>query len=255
MSKDKGKKKGNKLKVDFTGVETRAHIADGQYHVKVEEITQEEGNQVPYLKWVFVIVSDDKTNGRKLFYNTSLAPQALWNLRNLLETLGVDTPDGALSLDLDEYLGLELMVRVENETYEGKDRPKVTDFTPIEETTSAEDDSDDDAEEDDEEEEPATKKGKKKEEPEEEEEEEEESEEEESDEEGEEESDADEEEEEADDDGKVSADEVKEMDEKELADLIKKHKLSVDLKKITKASKRLAAVIDALESKDLLAEA
>jgi flagellar biosynthesis GTPase FlhF len=241
--KDKGKKKGNKLKVDFTGVETRAHIADGQYHAKVAEITVEEGSQANYLKWVFEIISDDKTNGRKLFYNTSLAPQALWNLRNLLETLGVDTPDSATTLDLDEYVGLELMVRVESEVYEGKERPKISDFTPLEETAEVEDDEEEES--DEEEEEESDEEEEEEEEAEEEEEEESDDEEEESD---------DEEEEEDDDDGKVSASEVKEMDEKELADLVKKHKLGVDFKKVTKASKRISAVTDALEAKGLLAK-
>lgn len=223
--KNGSSKKKNKVKVDFTGVETRARIDDGQYHAKVEEITQEEGDKATYLKWVFSIVSDDKTNGRKLFYNTSLAPQALWNLRNLLETLGVDTPNSETSLDLDEYIGLELMVRVENEVYEGKERPKVTDFTPIEETTEVEADDEDE----DEEEEASS-------------------------EEEEEEEDEEEEDEEEEANGKLSADEVREMDESELSSLIKQHKLKVDLSKFPKKSKKISAVIDALEAKELLAE-
>lgn len=239
---DKSGKK--KLKVNFTGVETRVLVPEGQHHAKVHETSLEEGDKGPYIKWVFSIVSDDKTNGSKVYMNTSLTPQSLWNLRNLLETLGVETPDSEMELDLPSYIGLELMVRIEHETYEGKDKARVSDFTPLEETASSEADDeeteDEDEEEEDEEEDekPPAKKPAKKEEPEEETEDEE----------------TEDEDEDDDDEGKVSADDVREMDDKELADLVKKHKLKVDLTTIKKASKRVAAVVDALEKKDLLAE-
>lgn len=207
------KKKG--IRVDFTGVETRTLVPEGQHHVKVVEVTEEEGNAAPYLKWTFSIISDDKTNGSRLYLNTSLAKQALWNLRNLLETLGVDTPSAATDIDPDELVGLELMVRVEHETYEGKDRARVTDFTPIEETASA---SSDEVEEEETEDEPEE-----------------------------------EEEEEEEKDDRMAASDIQEMDEGELAALVKKHKLKVDLASIKKASKKVGAVIDAMEEKDLLA--
>lgn len=242
-------KKTGKLKVNFSGVEARTAIPDGQYHARVAEADLEEGAKGPYIKWVFEIM-EDKYKGRKVFTNTSLTDQALWNLRNLLETLGVEVPedeDMDVQKDIiDASVDLELMVRIENEVWDGKERPKVTDYTPIDETAEV-DDSDEDEEEDEEEEEkpaPAKKKDKKaaakKEEPEEEEEEEEEDEEEEV--------------EEEEEDGKMTADEIREMDEKELGDLVKTHKLKIDLSKISKAGKRLAAVIDAMEAKGLLGE-
>lgn len=214
-------KKRNTVRVNFEGVETRAKIPDGQYHVKVDETSVEEGDKAPYIKWVFEIVEDGKFQGRKLFYNTSLAPQALWNLRNLLETLGVETPDKETELDLDSYSDLELMVRVENEVWDGKERPKVTDFSPIEETATAggKEEEEEGSGEDDEAEEETE----------------------------------DEAEEEA-EDGKLTAAEVREMDDAELADLVKTNKLKLDLSKIGKRSKKIAAVIDAMEAKDLLAE-
>lgn len=224
MKSDKGKKKKNTVKVNFEGVETRKKIPDGEYHAKVEETSVEEGNEHPYIKWVFEIVEDGDFQGRKLFYNTSLAPKALWNLRNLLETLGVETPDSETELDLDSYKDLELMVRVENEVWEGKERPKVTDFSPVEEATAAKDDEKVEKGDDEEEE-------------------------------GEEETEAEDEEgDEEEKSDKLSTAEIREMDEKELASLVKEHKLKVDLSKITKLGKKVAAVIDAMEAKDLLAD-
>lgn len=234
MASDKPKKK-KKLKVNFTGVETRAHVPDGWYHAKVSDTSVEEGSQAQYIKWTYELM-DPELKGRKVYDNTSLAPQSLWNLRNLLETLGVDTPDGEADLDLDSYHGLELMVHIENEVYEGKERPKVSDFKPLDETTSTEDDD----------EKPKKGDGKK----EEVEEEEEDEKEEEEDEEDEKEDDDEEDEKE----DKLSASEVREMDDAELKALVKKHGLRVDLDKIAKKAKRIAAVVDAMEAKDLLAD-
>lgn len=211
----KAKSKKKTIKVNFEGVEARVLLPEGQYHGRVEEITLEDGNAAQYLKWVFAVVDEDpKFNGKKLFYNTSLAPQALWNLRNLLETLGVEVPSSETDLDTDEFIGLELMLRVEHETYEGKDRAKVTDFTPLEEQAEVENDEEEETEEEDEEEE------------------------------------ADEEEE--DESGKLSADEVKELGKDEILDLIKTHKLKIPEDIIKKPGKRLAAVLDQLEAKGLL---
>lgn len=123
------------IRVDFKGVEgRRSLIPDGEYSVAVEEITKstsEAGND--NIEWKFSVVSEDsKLNNAKLWYNTSLLPQSLWNLRNLLETLGVEVPDGPLDIDFKELVGLEMMAVVEADTYEGKKRSKIVDFYPTE---------------------------------------------------------------------------------------------------------------------------
>lgn len=238
------KKKSKKLKVSFKDVETRKKVPDGQYHAKVEEVSVEDGNEHQYLKWTFEVM-DPEYKSAKLYTNTSLAPQALWNLRSLLDALGVETPDDEFELDLPSYVGLEVNLTVENETYEGKQRPKVTDYSPLDETAEAEDDEeksddeDEEASDDDDEEE--------------------ESEDEESDDDEEAEEDDEEEAPPPKKDGKkkakkVTEDEVKEMDLDEMKDLLKKHGLKVKGLDDMRASKQVAAVIDALEGADLLAD-
>jgi len=228
--KSNGKKKSKGLRVNFAGVETRTKMDEGNYHSKVVDAEEQEGNAATYIKWTFEVLEDGKHKGRKLYYNTSLAPQALWNLRNLLETLGVETPDSEMDLDLESYRGLEIVLTVANESYEGKERPKVTDFTPVEGADVEDDEKTDDEEEetDDDEE----------------------------NEEDEEEVDEDEEEEtddEEEDKTKLSSAEIREMDVVELKDLVKQHALKVDVAKITKPGKLVSAVIDAMEAKGLLA--
>ena len=124
-------KKSSKVKVDFTGVETRVLLPEGVYNAKVAEVTMEPNDGKPYLKWKFLTVDDDpKLDNKPLYNNTSLQPQSLWVLGSLLETLGVERPDGAMDLDLEELVDLELGLVVEHEEYQGKMRAKVVDFTP-----------------------------------------------------------------------------------------------------------------------------
>lgn len=106
-------------------------IPEGEYIVTVDEVSVEEsqqGNQ--YLKWVFKVL-DGKQKGSKIYHNTSLLPQSLFNLKNLLIALGVPVPDKAFQLNLDECEGCNCGVTIDHETYDGKKRPRVTDVFPL----------------------------------------------------------------------------------------------------------------------------
>ena len=121
--KTSSKKKG--IAVDFTGVDAGGKaVPDGVYACEVADVTEEEGEKGPYLKWKFR-VTDGPAKGGMIYDNTSLTPASLWRLKGLLETLGIEVPDSTMELDLPEYVGMELPITVVNENYQGKDRPKV----------------------------------------------------------------------------------------------------------------------------------
>lgn len=106
-------------------------IPEGDYIVTVDEVSVEEsqqGNQ--YLKWVFKVIDGPQKNS-KIYHNTSLLPQSLFNLKNLLIALGVPVPDKAFQLNLDECEGCNCGVTVTHETYDGKKRSRVTDVFPL----------------------------------------------------------------------------------------------------------------------------
>lgn len=114
-------------------VEGRATpVPEGTYVAKVIEVSQEEGQAADYLRWVFEIIEGNQ-KGKKLYYNTSMAEQALWNLRSLLEALGQEIPDDELDIDPSDMLDLEIILTVEHEKYEGRPRAKVIDFGPVNE--------------------------------------------------------------------------------------------------------------------------
>ena len=129
------------LNLNMKDVSVGGVIPEGEYAVTVDEVSVEEsqqGNQ--YLKWVFKVL-DGKQKGSKIYHNTSLLPQALFNLKNLLIALGVPVPDKAFQLNLDECEGCNCGVIIAHETYDGKKRSRVTDVFPLD-STEVEDDDD-----------------------------------------------------------------------------------------------------------------
>ncbi len=155
----KKKSGGRVISVNFDGVEkgrSKQPVPEGFYLVKVKEVEEETSAKSgqPYLKWTFEIVEPAKYKSKYLWYNTSLQPQALFNLRNLLEAMGMEVPDSIVNLNLDDYMDLELCVEVEIGSYEGKKKNEIVDLLTVEdyydeEETEDEEDEEEEDEEDD----------------------------------------------------------------------------------------------------------
>lgn len=135
------RKKGNVVKVDFSDVEDGFKVInDGEYNIEVTKVESKEGDEFDYFAWTFAL---DGGVGRA-YYNTSLNPNSLWNLRNVLNALGIEVPKSTLKINLGELVGLSCVGLVEAEVYDGKKKNIITDFINGE-TESGSDD--DDAEE------------------------------------------------------------------------------------------------------------
>lgn len=143
------RKSSKGITVDLSGVETSAtNIKEGVYPVIVEGVTLEESRNSgkPYIKFVFE-VSEGSAKGFKLFHNCSLQPQALFNLKAVLQALGFEIPSQAFDLDLGELIGLGCHVEVAHETYEGKKRPRIVEFQNGEYSEESSEEGSDDIEE------------------------------------------------------------------------------------------------------------
>ena len=75
-----------------------------------------------------------------MYHNTSLQPQALFNLKQVLIALGVEVPNSVMKLNLDEVVGRKCYVEVEHEVYEGKKRARIIDFLAKDAVEEFEDD-------------------------------------------------------------------------------------------------------------------
>lgn len=147
------KGKSNVVKVDFTGVKAGGRVPEGDYAAKIQKAeikTSQDKN--PYISFVFEI-TEGKHAGKILYHNTSLQAHALFSLRNLLGAIEYPVTDGAMDLDLDELIGMELGVAVEMEKYDGKERSRVVDVFSVDELGEEDDSDNEDEEEYDEEDE------------------------------------------------------------------------------------------------------
>ena len=144
--KTRESRKGSKseISVDLSEVTTNKTLPEGNYHVTLQDATVEKSrNGSDYIKMEFE-VSEGKHSGSKLYHNCSLQPQALFNLRNVLEALGMSIPNKAFDLNLKELIGLDCEVIVAHEKYEGKNKAVITDFLLSEDNEEDEDEEDED---------------------------------------------------------------------------------------------------------------
>lgn len=219
------KKGGRVVRIDFSETEEFVLIPEGDYISKVHDIEQNEGDAGPYWAWQFKVRDTDKKyNGQTIFTNTSLSPQALRFLRQELESLGVDIGKSIRDIDIDDLIGRECVLTVDHDSsYDGRPRPKVVAWRPLE-------DDDEQAQvADDEDGETAT--------------------------------DADDDAEDEGDDGgevteetTITADEVKTMDSDELDELVERFSLSKRLKKSNPIRKKRNDILAALEQAEVLEE-
>lgn len=149
--KVKSKRKGNVVSVDFTGVESGGRACpDGTFKAEITAAAEEEsstGNPMVVAKFKIL---NGKGKGALIYDNLSLQPQALFRLKALCEAVGIEA-EGAADIDLDDLVGQEILVDVENETYEGKKRPRAVGYAAID-SEAEEEESEDDADSEEEEE-------------------------------------------------------------------------------------------------------
>lgn len=140
----KNKKKSTTLSLNFKDVKTFKTPPEGNYLVKVKkaELTT-SSNDNEMISWEFE-VSSGSYDGSKLFYNTNTGKDSLWKLREVLEALGQEVPDGKLELDLEDLEDLECGVVVYHEVYDGKNRAKIADFLSSDEIRTGEEADDED---------------------------------------------------------------------------------------------------------------
>jgi hypothetical protein len=75
-----------------------------------------------YIAWSASVMEGEHT-GRKLFWNTSLQPQALWNVKALLVALGA--PMDASGFNTEDCIGRKVILTVDVEEYQGRARNRV----------------------------------------------------------------------------------------------------------------------------------
>lgn len=153
MARKKRQKRSMAVTVDFSDVESREVIPEGDYIARIHDVSKEQGEKGPYFAWVMKIPSGEY-KGKDLYYNTSLTKQSLWSLRAFIEALGDTVPKGKMDVDPEKYKGQNVGVSVEIEKYKGRDKNTVVDvFSPEESEEEEGEEEEEEGEESEEEEE------------------------------------------------------------------------------------------------------
>lgn len=157
-------------KVDFSGVEgepggrRRKQVPEGDYAAKITKWEKgwknNDKSNAPYFRWVMTISQGERKGTPVYGFLTSLKPEALFNLRNLIWAATGKNVAGksGYAFDPDKLIGKEVAITVEDEEFTDKNdkvriSSRVVDVQPVSSLESDEEEEDDDEDEDDEEEE------------------------------------------------------------------------------------------------------
>jgi len=121
------------ISVDLTGIKTEFEALDpGYYDAVVEgcELKSSKAHQ-PILNWRFNIINGE-AEGRKAFLTTSLQKQALWKFKQTLIALGYEKDDleGAVDFEPTDVIGMECVIVMVPDEYQGKTRSKLDRVLP-----------------------------------------------------------------------------------------------------------------------------
>lgn len=151
-----------KMRIDFGGVDkeirrggSRVRVPEGDYILKIVDCTEETGERsgAKYLRWTFAI-NEGEHKGKRLRMNTSLKPDALWNLRNLIHAaMGKNVAGKAVNFDPETLYGKVVGGAVEDNEFNDRITSQVASVFPKEEASPVEESDEEEEEEDEEEEE------------------------------------------------------------------------------------------------------
>lgn len=129
-------------RVNFSDVEEFEPMPEGEYSVEIDkvEVRKNKAGDGEYFNWEMVVLDGDYEN-RRLWMITSLKPQALFRLKQVLEGLDLLEDEDELEIEYDddvpieqksgprllypEVEGLEATATVSNRMYDGREQNEV----------------------------------------------------------------------------------------------------------------------------------
>jgi hypothetical protein len=129
--------------VNFADVDSFEPLPEGTYDIEIDkvEVRRNKADDGDYLNWELVVIDGEYEN-RRLWMITSLKPNALFRLKQVLEELGMlEDEDEEMDIEYDddvdpstsggprvlypELEGIEAVAQVKNEMWEGRERNRV----------------------------------------------------------------------------------------------------------------------------------
>lgn len=120
-----------KIGVNLNAVESNQPVPDGTYILEILEtskIRQSKSSGQPLIGWRCLIL-EGELEGQKVYFETSLSPNALWKMKAFAEVLGISWDDDGF--DLEDTFGLHFSVDLFTRSYEGRDFQDSNNFGSI----------------------------------------------------------------------------------------------------------------------------
>lgn len=127
-------KKSNSIQVDFSSLhDTYDVLPEGLYSAEITyaHLKTNKNNSGQYINWYLRIINNDSYLHANLFLITPLKPTALWKLKKLLKAIHFSYSHNIVDINLDDFAGKKLQVKVIQESYNGKIYNKIIDFDSL----------------------------------------------------------------------------------------------------------------------------
>jgi len=154
-------KSSKKMKINFGDVEGPPgqrrggrRIPEGDYLGKITKQESHKTDKGKSIHWQFQVTADaagkTKYKGTTFHYYTSLKPEALFNLRNLIfAATGKNVTGKSVNFDPNSLIGKVIGIIVEDEEYKSKMQSKCVDVIPKDQLNADDEDEDEDDEDED----------------------------------------------------------------------------------------------------------
>lgn len=171
MTNRRASRRDNDPVLDFDGVDAwtgggrSAHLPmeENPFRFKITKGEPKIGqdSKKPYILWTCVVESGEH-RGKKVLHNTTLQPQALGNLKGLIEACGVRPKSARASLVIKSLTGKSFRANVMDDEYNDKVKSVIDEYViggkraaPVDDDEDEDEDDVEDEDEDEEEEEEA----------------------------------------------------------------------------------------------------
>ena len=116
-----------RINVNLDDVESGFEIyPDGTYSVEIQPSSKiKKSDAGAYILWIAKIL-DGEFVDKMISWNTSLLPQALWNLKAMLEAIEVEWDEDGF--EMEDAFDHKLIVTNEIRQYDGKDRNNIVEY-------------------------------------------------------------------------------------------------------------------------------
>ncbi len=104
------------ITADFSDVDSGGALPPGAHRAEVVAVREQDGRNYPGLKFTWASI-DPETEGQRADQFVSLAPQALWKFKQILEALGGQVPKAVVRLDTDRLIGKRAHIYVAHEPW------------------------------------------------------------------------------------------------------------------------------------------